>query len=219
MPDTDRTPPLPLAHPRERFRDRYVAASGLISLREIPQSAQISLRGDARDPAFCRAVQSVLSLEIPATPNTTSSAPSRITVLWLGPDEWLIVGEAGLQQRMITQLNDALGSLRSSVIDVSDARTIFEISGTRSRELLAKGCSLDLHPRAFHPGTCAQTNLAHANVIIQLLDRKPTWLLYVRISFADYLVSWLFDAMTRFCVSNSSSYEAEQVLEEEPRPR
>ena len=198
MPDTNRTRDFPLVNPRERFRERCVAAGGLISLREVPRNAQINLRGDAHNPAFCKAVQSALGLEIPATPNSTCNTSSRITVLWLGPDEWLIVGEAGVQQRIITQLNDALGSLHSSVIDVSDARTIFEISGTRSRELLAKGCSLDLHPQVFHPGTCAQTNLARANIIIQLLDRMPTWLLYVRISFANYLASWLFDAMTEF---------------------
>ena len=54
MPDTNRTPDFPLVHPRKRFRERCVAAGGLISLKEVPQSAQISLRGDAHNPAFAK---------------------------------------------------------------------------------------------------------------------------------------------------------------------
>jgi sarcosine oxidase, subunit gamma len=212
MADTSHTAGIPFAHLLEGFHERSAATGGLIRLREVPRKAQISLRGDVHDQAFRNAIHTVLGLELPTTANTTNTVSSPITVLWLGPDEWLIVGEPGAEQRIIPQLKNSLGSLHSSVIDVSDARTILEISGARSRILLAKGCSLDLHPRVFHPGTCVQTNLARTNVILQLHDRVPTWLIYVRISFARYLTSWLFDAMTEFCVSNPGNYEGVRGL-------
>lgn len=188
----------PFEHARDRLRQLAEAAEGAVSLREAPFRAQISLRGDNYNPAFRKAVHGVLSFDVPMKPNT-SVASSSLTALWLGPDEWLLVGDPGIKESVIPRLRMALGGLHSSLVDVSDARAILAISGPRSRELLMKGCSLDLHTRAFHPGDCAQTNLARANVILQLLDETPTWLVYVRTSFANYLAHWLLDAMAEFC--------------------
>jgi sarcosine oxidase subunit gamma len=84
------------------------------------------------------------------------------------------------------------------VVNVSDVRAVIELSGTRSRELLAKGCSLDLRPRSFRAGHCAQTVLAHASVLLQSTDAAPVWRLYVRNSVANYLATWLLDAIAEF---------------------
>ena len=83
-----------------------------------------------------------------------------------------------------------------SVVDVSANRTVIELSGPRARELLAHGCSLDLHPRSFGPGDCAQTLLAQTAVILWQTDDAPTFKIFVRASFAAHLTRWLADAAT-----------------------
>ena len=55
--------------------------------------------------------------------------------------------------------------------------------------MLARGCALDLHPSVFPPGSCAQTLLARAQVILYRTDEEAFRLL-VRPSFADYVRAW-----------------------------
>ena len=83
-------------------------------------------------------------------------------------------------------------------MDVSANRTTFELSAPWARDLLEKGMSIDLHPRVFGPGRCAQTLLARAQVILQQVDDKPTYHVLVRGSFAPYLAAWLADAASEF---------------------
>jgi sarcosine oxidase subunit gamma len=78
-------------------------------------------------------------------------------------------------------------------VDVSAQRTTLLLGGSRVRDVLAHGCSLDLHPSRFPAGACAQTMLAHAPVILLALPAGEFWVL-VRASFAAYLADWLFDA-------------------------
>ncbi|MEO3872273.1 2Fe-2S iron-sulfur cluster-binding protein [Nonomuraea sp. B12E4] len=77
-------------------------------------------------------------------------------------------------------------------VDVSDQRTILELSGLRADDVLITGCPLDLHPDAF-PGH-AQTLLAQTSVLLE--RRAPaTYRIYVRSSFTKYLAEWLIDAL------------------------
>ena len=132
-------------------------------------------------------------------------------VLWLGPDEWLVVGPPDGETALEAQLHDALGDHvgRVAIVDVSANRTTLELRGPRARELLEFGCPIDLHPRAFGPGRCAQTLLARANVLIWHVADEPedTWRLFVRPSFAAYVAAWLADAAERsHRLSVESSY-------------
>ena len=86
-----------------------------------------------------------------------------------------------------------------SAVDVSAQRTCLRVTGPRARSLLATGCALDLHPRTFHSGHCAQTAVAQASVILMALDDRGTdFRLFVRTSFAGYLADWLIDAAREF---------------------
>ena len=180
------------------LRPAMAAASveGVVALGELPAREQADLRGPADDDAFRSAVQGVLGIDLPLTPNTVA-ARDGLEALWLGPDQWLLVADG---EAVAAPLADALAGRHAAVTDVSAARVILELDGPKAGEVLAKGCSLDLHPRAFAPGRCAQTLVARAAVLIQQTDQAPTYRLYVRPSYANYLASWLMDAMREYAV-------------------
>ena len=100
--------------------------------------------------------------------------------LWLGPDEWLVVRPAGTEVDLVRILRSALGDQFGAVVDASAARTTLELSGPGRTNAPRFGCSLDLDPQAFGPGSCAQTLVARAQVILQQVDAAPAYRLYVR---------------------------------------
>jgi len=68
---------------------------------------------------------------------------------------------------------------------------VLEISGPRTRDVLAKGCILDLHPRVFAPGDVALTMIAHMTVHLVQIDEAPSFELSVFRSLAGSLLHWL----------------------------
>lgn len=162
--------------------------------REIPFLAQLTVRVDPADGAARRAVESVIG-PLPLAPNTFHG-DGDASVLWLGPDEWLVIGPPGGGEAVEAQLRTAVGDARDrvAVVDVSANRTTIELTGPAAREVLERGCPIDLDRPAFGPGSCAQTLVARANVILAQLDEAPTYRLLVRPSFAAYLAAWLTDA-------------------------
>lgn len=174
------------------------AWSGLngVSLREERFLSQVNLRVNAASAVGGR-VARVLGIDLPVESNTTSTDGAR-HVLWLGPDEWLVVAPDGDAAAIEMTVHEALSPDWGSVVDVSANRTVIEVSGSRARELLSKGCSLDLHPRTFRPGMCAQTLLAKTAVILWQSDDVPTFNILVRASFATYLADWLTDAAAEY---------------------
>ena len=162
-------------------------------LRELPFLAQLDLRLDASSAAL-RRLASLLGFELPLQPNTATSGGEH-HALWLGPDEWLVVGPERTESALEARCREALGSDVGSVVDVSANRTTLELSGPTARAVLETGCAIDLHPRAFGPGRCAQTLVARTNVILHQTTSEPRYRLLVRPSFAAYLASWLRDAL------------------------
>jgi sarcosine oxidase subunit gamma len=158
---------------------------------------KIELRGDPDDRSFMAAVGRTLDVLLPGEPNTTA-ARGDLTALWLGPDAWLLTCPPDEAASHIGSLREAVSDVHAAITDVSDGRVALRLGGPNARDVLAKGCPLDLHPRAFAAGRCAQSLLAKASVLIHLLDdaarRGPTFDVYVARSFAHYLFAWLEDA-------------------------
>ena len=167
------------------------AARDDVRLAPCPSLSVISVR--ARVGALVRVAQ---ALGAPALPAPNVVATSRLgDCLWVRPDEWLVIGDAAARQAALRALEEAVGPDDGAVVDISASRTALELVGARSRDVLASCCPLDLHPRAFVVGRCAQTLIAKSPVLLQLVDATPRWRLYVRPSLAAYVISWLTDAM------------------------
>jgi sarcosine oxidase subunit gamma len=161
-----------------------------------PRLDYINLRGDPADGKFLGKVNEILRQDLPLTPNTTSAGLSMI--YWLAPDEWLVVTPAGVRPTLPTLLDDALHDKHASMNVVTGGLVAMRISGKHSAELLARGCTLDLHPRSFAVGQCAQTGIAKASILIARVDDAPTFDVIVRRSFAEYLALWLQRAGTEY---------------------
>ncbi|MGW5434801.1 sarcosine oxidase subunit gamma [Streptomyces sp. NPDC004059] len=187
----------PLGDAAHRLAAATRSSRGAIRLAELPFLAQVNVRLDAKSPA-AEAVGLALGLQLPLEPNTAVHAGD-VTAVWLGPDEWLVVGLRGTERDLESRIRSAAGDEPVSVTDVSAQRTALLVGGPRARDLLAHGCSLDLHPRAFGPGRCAQTTLARTQVVLVARDepRAGFWVL-VRSSFAGYLADWLLDAAVEY---------------------
>ena len=158
--------------------------------------AKLNLRGKPVKK-FLEAAANALGLELPKTPNTTASG-GNLTVLWLGPDEWLVTGPPNREGEIAEDLRTALAGRHCAVTDVTEGRTVIGLSGPHARDVLMKGCPLDVHAREFKPGDCAQSMLAKATVILHQTSDAPAYDIYVERSFADYLWAWLEDAALEY---------------------
>jgi sarcosine oxidase subunit gamma len=190
-------PALPETAPRRTALEPAHLRPRGVRIAERHGLGKIDLRGDPHERAFVTAVGRVLDVLLPTEPCTTA-AKAQIGALWLGPDEWLVTCPAGDVPDVVSALREALADVHAAVTDVTDGRVAFRVVGPSARDVLAKGTPLDLHPRAFPPGSCAQSLLAKAGVLIHLLDddreRGASFDVYIARSFAHYLWMWLEDA-------------------------
>jgi sarcosine oxidase, subunit gamma len=168
-----------------------------VGLGERAHRMQLNVRGDSGDAAFVTAVKGAAGVDIATAANRFTQAGDR-ACLWLGPNECLIVGPSGGERELTAGLRTVFVGLDAAVTDVSESRTTILLQGPRARDLLQKGMPIDLHPREFQTGQCAQTHIAGANVIIRQLDDRPTYEVFVLNSFAEHLWLWLESAAREY---------------------
>ncbi len=177
-------------HALDHFlRNAPAGEKSSVRVEVSPHQDTINLRGDPADKAFVSAANKILRQDLPLGPNTVSNGIS--TIYWLGPDEWLIVTPGGERPTLPILLDDALHGMHASLNDLTGGQVAMRISGDNAAALLAKGCTIDLHPTIFSTGQCAQTGLAKASILLSKVDDAPTFDVIVRRSFAEYLALWL----------------------------
>jgi len=187
----------PLARFKLATRAPHTTGGAGLIVREHSFLGHINLRGDPRDPHFAGAVGGVMGDALPMVPNTLTDV-NGITIYWLGPDEWLIVTPDDRRESVRHQLRAALAKLHVAVTDVSGGQTALQLHGRHVRDVLAKGCPIDLHQRVFGLGQCAQRHLGKAPVLIGQIEEQPYFELIIRRSFGDYLWTWLESAAEEY---------------------
>lgn len=162
-----------------------------VTMAEAPFVGKVNLRGDSGDATFANAVAGVLGGSLPTEPNTVA-VYGDFTVFWLGPDEWLIHTPENGETSLINSLRGTLGDIHAAVTDVSDYYVVIRMRGECAADVLARACPLDLHPRAFPEGGCAQTVFAHASILLHQVDGGYD--VQVRWTYAQYLWRYFAEA-------------------------
>jgi sarcosine oxidase subunit gamma len=142
-------------------------------------------------------IAAALGVTVAARPNHAAQKDG-VTILWVGPDRWLIVEPERPGRELGARLNEALASTPATLTDLSHGRTVFRIAGCSSRDLLAKGCGVDFHPCAFPVDSCMQSLLGHVGALLHAVDEAPRLDLYVARSYALTVLEWLIESAAEY---------------------
>ncbi|XDZ65027.1 sarcosine oxidase subunit gamma [Alphaproteobacteria bacterium LSUCC0684] len=170
-------------------------SAGATIIRDTGVSDKINLRASPDNMALRRAVKRSVGTDLPLDANTFAAAGDRM-VIWLGPDEWMIMAENGAAPSIIAEC-DTPEAGHVAATDVSDAIGAVTMKGPHVRAVLAKHCGLDFHHEAFTPGMAQQSLLSHAGVTIACL-KTDCFLVIGRSSFMPYIVALMQDASIEF---------------------
>ena len=88
------------------------------------------------------------------------------TSIWSGPSQWL----AWSATPGMPANSPPIWPASRAVTDQTDARAVLQLLGARVRDVLAKGCPVDLHPRAFRRGDTIITAIGGIGVQIWWAD-------------------------------------------------
>lgn len=169
-----------------------VAEAGLsVRIEERGPVGQITLKGDLASKPLIAAVKAAVGVAPPKP--LTAAFKGDAGAVWMASDELLLMtGYAGVETVCAT-LREALSGQHTMVVNASDTRAVFRVSGQGARELMAKGAPLDFSETAFPVGTARRTHFAEIAVGIWRCDAE-IWEIVCFQSFARHLFDWMSDA-------------------------
>ncbi len=167
--------------------DKARASNPTVEIRKLDRTGMIAIRGDAESSKLQDAMKSIGGAvpgkcEIVGGPDLLAG--------WMAPDEILVMLPADQVRDATDKLESALQGEHFLCVDVSDMRTCVEISGSGSRDLLAKGTPADVSSEAFRIGQFRRTLFAQIQAAFWLVGEQTARLLCRR-SETDHLLTWL----------------------------
>lgn len=152
-------------------------------LSEFAHLACLVLRGAAGDAQFMQAAAGVLGAPLPSAPMTLLPTAAAL-VLWLSPDEWLLVCRRSRRADLVCRLSAALGSAFAQIVDNSGGLGLLRIAGPDHLLLLRQLGPYDFDSLAAL--RCVATVMSKTAVVVARSDSAGV-VLIVRRSYADYL--------------------------------
>jgi sarcosine oxidase subunit gamma len=161
-------------------------ATGYVDVSEAPATGMITLRGDLADAGVRKAVKSVMGAGVPATLAVTDADVGQI--LWMSPDELMIVCAYDQADQVVADLIAALGETHSMVVNVSDARAVFDLNGSATFEIIAKLAPIDM--KSMQAGTVRRTRFAQIPAAFWMTSNDSARIICFR-SVAEYMFNQL----------------------------
>ena len=131
---------------------------------------------------------------LPLPNSLKSSSNSTTRILWIGPNNWLVISSK--LDLMIIE-NEKIDSINFAITDLSHSKTIIELEGNLTDEVLKKGCPLNIND--LKKGDCASSVYNGIAITIDFISDDPK---KVRIfglrSFGESLYHSITDASLEY---------------------
>lgn len=184
-------------------RGRYGCSDGTpgIVLAEVTGLALVSVAARmGREAALVEAIRHSFGCALSHRPH--AALGPEVAFLWTGPGRWLARAQERPSPHLMERLMATIGD-QASLCDQSDGRIAVTLGGPRTRDVLAKLCAIDLHPRAFGAGDIAVTQLGHIPVLLWQVDDGATYEILAFRSFAQSFFDTIVAAAAEFGVDVS----------------
>ena len=132
------------------------------------------------------------NLSLPSSLKSSSNSNTRI--LWLGPNNWLVI--SSILDLLITE-KKKFDEQDFAITDLSYSRTIIELEGKQTDEVLKKGCPLNINE--FKKGDCANSVYNGITITIDFISDDPKKIrIFGLRSFGESLYHSITDASLEF---------------------
>ncbi len=166
-----------------------------VTIEELSLSGKINIRGKSSDKEFMKNIGSALNLVLPIEPNVRIFK-NNISIMWLGPNEWLVITPENEKDGIISLLKSNLNPQKTAITDVSFNRTILRLEGEKVFTLLSKFLVANLEKILKTNFSVAQSIFIKIPVLFirNNTDEEPTSLdLHLNRSHTKYVYELLVD--------------------------
>ncbi|MCY4446314.1 MAG: hypothetical protein OXC02_07635 [Rhodobacteraceae bacterium] len=161
------------------------------TFKVIEGLGMILFRGDINSEEVIKRLTDIVGIEPPKQIQITTT--DTFSIGWMAPDELLMFFPSEQVEGMINELNK--GFVNSSVLihDVSNSRSIIELSGSFIRDIIAKNTPVDLAKSKFTKGTFRRTRYGQVACAFWCLE-ETHWYMICRRSETEYVLKLLYDS-------------------------
>ena len=111
-------------------------------------------------------------------------------ILWSGPSNWLLIST---KKNILSSIQKICDDKNFAVTDLSHSRAIIELKGNHSKEVLKKGCPINLNE--FKVNNCANSIFHGITITIDMISNNPeTFRIFALRSFGESLYHIITDA-------------------------
>ena len=163
-------------------------------MRLLPPASRIVIHADATVRSAIGGICDVVFAEEACRALTRNGR----STLWLGPDEYLLIGPlADSQPGALARLEQAIESKNHALVDVSHRQFALEVRGPYASVILNGACPLDLNLAEFPVGMCTRTVFAKADIVLWRTGEE-TFRVEAWRSFAGYVTGLLREIAREF---------------------
>ena len=132
-------------------------------------------------------------LDLPLeSPKVTMNKETRI--LWNAPRTWLIISS---KKNIVSSIKDKCDNENFAVTDISHSRAVIQIKGLQAKEVLKKGCPININE--IQVNNCAGTVFNGITIVVDCVNNNPdTFNLLALRSFGETFYHHITDAALEF---------------------
>ena len=181
--------PLEFIHRKGIFGDRHKKnEKDLLQISEVKNLAIIQIVQYKRSNIQLGAIQ-IEGLGFPIE-NSKVESNKETRILWSAPRTWFVISK---KENIINNIKEKCTDENFAITDISHSRAVIQIKGLQAREILKKGCPLNINE--FKMNNCAGTVFHGISIVVDLIDNNPdTFNLLTLRSFGESFYHHITDA-------------------------
>ena len=122
--------------------------------------------------------------------NSKVESNKETRILWSAPRTWFVISK---KENIINNIKEKCTDENFAITDISHSRAVIQIKGLQAREILKKGCPLNINE--FKTNNCAGTVFHGISIVVDLIDNNPdTFNLLTLRSFGESFYHHITDA-------------------------